>query len=57
MSGFLGDKSKKTVHHLANMKPECDIYHIAMKDREYFTPDILENAKSKNFTGCKFCIN
>lgn len=56
MSGFLGDKSKEIVHHLANMKPECDIYLIEMKDREYFMPDTLDNAKSKNFIECKFCI-
>lgn len=57
MSGFLGDKSKKIVHHLANVKHECDIYHIDMKDREYFTPDTLDNAKSKEYKSCKFCID
>ncbi len=57
MSGFLGDKSKKTVHHLANMRPECDIYHIEMKDREYFTPDTIENAKSKGYKSCELCIS
>lgn len=57
MSGFLGDKSKKIVHHLTNRKPECDIYHIQMKDREYFTPDTLENAKSREYKLCKFCIS
>ncbi|MFB5634959.1 MAG: hypothetical protein ACE5SV_08880 [Candidatus Nitrosomaritimum aestuariumsis] len=47
MSGFLGYKLKKTVHHLANMRPECGIYDIEMKDREYFTPDTIENSESK----------
>ena len=55
MSGFLGDKSKKIVHHLANMNPDCDIYHIEMKDREYFTPDTIENAESKGYEFCEFC--
>ena len=57
MSGFLGDKSNRIVHHLANKKPECDIYHIEMKDREYFTPDTMDNAKSKDYESCKFCID
>ncbi len=57
MSGFLGDKSERIVHHLANKKPECDIYNIKIKDREYFSPDTLENAKSKEYVSCKFCIN
>jgi len=57
MSGFLGDKSKMTVHHLANRKSECNIYHIEMKDREYFTPDTLDCAKSKDYEFCKFCID
>ena len=56
MRGFLGDKSKKIVHHLANKNSECDIYYIKMKDREYFTPDTLDNAKSKDYESCKFCI-
>lgn len=57
MGGFLGDKSKMQVHNLANMKPECDVYDIKMKDREYFTPDTLENAESKKYESCKFCID
>lgn len=56
MSGYLGDKSKMYVHHLANMKSECDIYNIKINDREYFTPDTLDNAKSKKYEFCKYCI-
>ncbi|MFZ8908323.1 MAG: hypothetical protein ACO2YR_05305 [Nitrosopumilaceae archaeon] len=55
MSGFLGDQSKKIVHHLANMKPRCKIYQIEIKDREYFTPDTIEKAKSKEYESCEFC--
>ena len=53
----MGDKATMIVHHLANMKPECDVYYIEMKDREYFTHDTLENAKSKKYESCEFCIN
>ena len=57
MSGYLGNKSKMIAHHLGNMKSECNIYEIKMKDREYFTPDTLDNAKSKDYESCKFCID
>lgn len=57
MVGYLGDKSRKIVHDLGNMKSDCEIYHIGIKNREYFTPDNLENAKSKSYVECKFCIN
>ena len=57
MGGYLGNKSKMIVHHLGNMKSECNIYEIKMKDREYFTPDTLDNAKSKDYESCKFCID
>ena len=57
MAGYMGDKATMIVHHLANVKPECGVYYSKMKNREYFTPDILENAKSKKYECCKFCIN
>ncbi len=56
MPGFLGNTHMNIVHNLANMKAKCDIYHIEMKNRVYFTPDTLENAKSKNFIPCEFCL-
>lgn len=56
MPGFLGDTANNVVHHLANKKSECSIYSMKMKNRVYFTPDTLENAKSKNFVPCIFCI-
>ena len=56
MSGFLGDNLNNIVHDLSNKKNKCDIYHIKMKDRTYFTPDILDNAKSKNVVPCRFCL-
>jgi hypothetical protein len=57
MVGYMGDKATMIVHHLANMKPECGVYYVEMKDREYFTHDTLENAKSKKYESCEFCIN
>ena len=56
MAGFLGDKQTTLVHHLANMKKECKIVEMKLKDRQYFTPDTLENAKSMNFSSCMWCI-
>ena len=50
MAGFLGDKQTTLVHHLANMKKECKIVEMKLQDRQYFTPDTLENAKSMNFS-------
>jgi len=38
------------------MKEECQIVNIGLKDKQYFTPDTLENAKAKNFSPCKLCI-
>ncbi|MDX1595857.1 MAG: hypothetical protein R3327_02845 [Nitrosopumilaceae archaeon] len=55
MSGYLGDDEKKVVHHLANIKDECNIYEIKMDKRKYFTPDTQDNAKSQGFELCKFC--
>jgi hypothetical protein len=46
MAGFLGDKQTHLVHHLAYMKKECKIIEVKIIDRQYFTPDTLENAKS-----------
>ena len=56
MAGFLGDKHTTLVHHLANMKKECKIVEMKLQDRQYFTPDTLENAKSMNFSSCMWCI-
>lgn len=56
MAGFLGDKQTTLVHHLANMKRECKIAEMKLQDRQYFTPDTLENAKSMNFSSCMWCI-
>jgi len=56
MAGFLGDRQTNTVHHLDNMKKECKIGEIKIIDRQYFTPDTLENAKSKNFSSCTWCV-
>ena len=55
MSGYLGDDEKKVVHHLANIKDECNIYEIKMDKRKYFTPDTQDNAKNQGFELCKFC--
>ncbi len=56
MIGFLGDKQTNLVHHLDNLKKECKIVEMKLTDRQYFTPDTLENAKSQNFTSCKRCL-
>jgi len=56
MAGFLGDKQTHIVHHLANMKTDCNIAAIKLSDRQYFTPDTLENAKDQHFSSCKQCI-
>jgi len=55
MSGFLGDKKSKTVHHLAFKQKECNIYYIEIKDRQYFSPDSLEQALELNFKQCVWC--
>ena len=56
MAGFLGDKQTTLVHPLANMKKKCKILEMKLQDRQYFTPDTLENAKSMNFSSCIWCI-
>ena len=56
MAGFLGDKQTHLVHHLANIKKECKIVEMKLTDRQYFTPDTLENAKGLNFSSCVWCI-
>ena len=56
MPGFLGDKQTNVVHHLANMKKDCKIVDVKINDKQYFDPDTLENAKSKNFSPCLLCI-
>jgi len=53
--GYLGDKSKMIVHHLAVMKNECNIFDVKIKDRFYFVPDMLEQAKKEGFSPCKYC--
>jgi len=55
MAGYLGDKKSKLVPHLTCKQNECDIYNIEKRDRQYFTPDSLENAKSIGFNPCRWC--
>ena len=55
MPGYLGDKKIMVVHHLANKQNECDIYHIEKSEKQYFTPDLLENAITLGFSPCKWC--
>ena len=55
MAGYLGDTKTMIVHHLANKKKECDIYHIEQSHKQYFTPDLLENAITLKFSPCKWC--
>ncbi len=55
MVGYLGDINLKIVHHLACKKKECSIYNIENKNRQYFTPDTLENATTLGFDICKWC--
>ena len=55
LSGYFGKKSDMFVHHLAEMKPECRIYPVKKEDKTYFTPDTLQNAKSKGFIPCQHC--
>ena len=57
MPGYLGDRSTHTVHLLSEMKRECKIVEIKMKDRQYFTPDDLSIAKEQKFSPCKWCLN
>lgn len=56
MAGYMGDTNLKVVHHLADKKKECKIFYIEKKHRQYFTPDVLEQAKNQGFMPCKFCI-
>jgi len=56
MIGLLGNKKTKLVHHLDSLKKECKISEMEITDRQYFTPDTLENAKSQNFSPCDWCI-
>ena len=55
MPGFLGDKKTMIVHHLANKQRECNIYEIEKSQSQYFTPDLLDNAKTLGFCPCKWC--
>lgn len=56
MVGYLGDKKTMLVHHLAKKQKNCDIYYIEKQNRQYFTPDLLENAKKRGFSPCQNCI-
>ncbi|MDH3361541.1 MAG: hypothetical protein OEY10_01705 [Nitrosopumilus sp.] len=56
MAGYLGNKSKMIVHHLAVTKVECDIYEVKKDSKQYFIPDMLDQAKKEGFTPCKHCI-
>lgn len=55
MSGYLGNTEDMIVHHLALMKPECNIYNIKKEARQYFTPDTFETAKKLGFSPCPHC--
>jgi len=55
MPGYLGDKEVMTVHHLANMQKECNVYQIKTNFKQYFTPDTIENAKHAGFKPCQHC--
>ena len=55
MPGYLGDREKMIVHHLANMSTECKIYQIKISARRYFTPDSELVAKNLGFQLCPFC--
>lgn len=56
MPGYLGEKISNKVHHLAEMQNQCLIYEIKIKNRKYFTPDTLKQAKQEGFVPCTFCI-
>jgi hypothetical protein len=56
MPGYLGDKSSMIVHHLAVMREECNIHEIRIKDKQYFNPDSIDEAKKHGFSPCKWCI-
>ena len=56
MSGYMGNKSKMIVHHLAMKKSECKIYNVKKKDQSYFFPDTLDCAKDEGFLPCSYCI-
>ena len=55
MPGYLGDKETMVVHHLANMKKQCNIYAIKISLKQYFTPDTIENAQKSGFSSCQYC--
>ena len=55
MPGYLGDRESMVVHNLADMKPECNIYNVQKQNKQYFTPDTIENAQKAGFSPCKFC--
>ena len=56
MTGYLGNKSDRIVHHLATMVPNCRIYYVKKEDKTYFVPDILEEAIKEKFTPCPYCL-
>lgn len=56
MQGFLGNRQTNTVHHLASMQENCKIADMELKDKQYFIPDTLENARGKNFSPCIWCL-
>jgi len=53
--GYLGNKLDMIVHHLAVMRKECDIFDVKIKDRVYFVPDMLEQARKEGFSPCQHC--
>ncbi len=57
MAGYMGDKSRMIVHHLAAMKHECMLYYVKKKDRVYFFPDSFDQAEREGFVQCSHCID
>lgn len=55
MPGYLGNKKTMIVHNLGNMQSKCSVYEININEREYFTPDTLENSQKLGFSPCPFC--
>ena len=56
MAGYLGNKSNMIVHHLEVTKIECNIYEVKKDSKQYFIPDMLDQAIKEGFAPCKHCI-
>ena len=55
MPGYIGDKKTMIVYHLANEQLQCNVYYFEPLERQYFTPDLLDNVKTLGFSPCKWC--